>query len=140
MTDYPTSFAGQSWRDRAACKDAAPRDAYGTDWFFPEYTHAMSAAIKVCQACPVRNECLQWALDNNEAYGVWGGLTEAERWSLMHGGQQRKRLADRCVRGHLFTEDNTYIRPGRGGRQCRTCQNERKAQRNNNATEEQRKP
>ena len=36
----------------------------------------------VCQACPVRQECLDYALDENIGYGMWGGLTPEERVQL----------------------------------------------------------
>lgn len=38
-----------------------------------------------CFACPVREECLQFALENDEGYGVWGGLTPYERDQLKKG-------------------------------------------------------
>ena len=39
-------------------------------------------AKAVCQTCPVRAECLQTALERNERYGIWGGLTDVERRDL----------------------------------------------------------
>jgi WhiB family redox-sensing transcriptional regulator len=39
-------------------------------------------AKKYCQECPVKAECLQFALVNNEQYGIWGGLTLKERLKL----------------------------------------------------------
>ena len=36
-------------------------------------------ALAVCAQCVVRDECLQHAVDNNERYGIWGGLTDRER-------------------------------------------------------------
>jgi WhiB family redox-sensing transcriptional regulator len=39
-------------------------------------------AKKFCEECPVKNECLQFALVNNEQYGIWGGLTLKERLKL----------------------------------------------------------
>lgn len=70
-----------SWQDRGRCRDLDP------DLFFPpveaessEQRHAREAAAKaVCASCPVRQECLSWALTNRERLGVWGGLTERER-------------------------------------------------------------
>lgn len=65
--------------------------------FFPEkggnaYGEAQ-AAKDVCNGvqgspCPVRDECLEWALVNNEGFGVWGGLSERERRRL----RQERRL------------------------------------------------
>ncbi len=49
-------------------------------------------------SCPVRRECLDWALENREQFGVLGGMTEEERWPLIRvvpqgpGGGM-----DRCV-------------------------------------------
>jgi WhiB family redox-sensing transcriptional regulator len=37
----------------------------------------------ICQACPVRTECLAEALDNRMEWGVWGGLTERERRAIL---------------------------------------------------------
>jgi WhiB family redox-sensing transcriptional regulator len=38
-----------------------------------------SVAIAICASCPVRGECLEYALRTNESLGVWGGLTEDQR-------------------------------------------------------------
>lgn len=52
------------------------------DLFFPNQGGSTTAAKQICAACPVRLACLQWALDNYEQYGIWGGLTERERRRL----------------------------------------------------------
>lgn len=52
------------------------------DLFFPERGTSAREAKAVCLACPVRPECLDWALDNGEMFGIWGGLTERERRRL----------------------------------------------------------
>jgi WhiB family transcriptional regulator, redox-sensing transcriptional regulator len=44
---------------------------------------AQHRAKSVCRGCPVRTECLADALDNRVEFGVWGGLTERERRSLL---------------------------------------------------------
>jgi WhiB family transcriptional regulator, redox-sensing transcriptional regulator len=67
-----------SWRDHAACRDADP------DLFFPISTtgpalHQVDQAKRICQACPVRTPCLNWALDHGQVTGIWGGKTEEER-------------------------------------------------------------
>ncbi|ROT29683.1 WhiB family transcriptional regulator [Micromonospora sp. HM5-17] len=64
------------WRHRAACRDTDP------ELFFPisDTSSVADAAIRICRtACPVRQECLTWALNNGEQHGVWGGLTEGQR-------------------------------------------------------------
>ena len=55
-----------------------------THLFFPEGSGGGSnqwayAAKKVCRTCPHILPCRQYAVDNNEAFGIWGGMTEKER-------------------------------------------------------------
>jgi WhiB family transcriptional regulator, redox-sensing transcriptional regulator len=64
------------WTLRAACRTSAP------DALFISGA-AQHRAKSVCRACPVRTECLADALDNRVEFGVWGGLTERERRSLL---------------------------------------------------------
>jgi predicted Fe-S protein YdhL (DUF1289 family) len=61
------------WRERAVCAQTDP------DAFFPEKGQSTREAKRVCAGCEVRSECLQYALDNDERFGVWGGLSERER-------------------------------------------------------------
>lgn len=73
------------WRVRAACRDMAPID--GATESHPFYPHESEgedtvAAKAVCAGCPVREECLEWAMRFRDHYGIWGGLTERERVSL----------------------------------------------------------
>lgn len=39
----------------------------------------IKAAKAVCEECPVREQCLDWAVETNQEFGVWGGKTERER-------------------------------------------------------------
>ena len=64
------------WRDRALCAQTDP------DSFFPDKGESPRPAKRVCAACEVRAECLQYALDHGERFGVWGGLSERERRTL----------------------------------------------------------
>ena len=41
----------------------------------------VDAALAVCEACPVRRDCLQNALDYDDPWGIWGGTTEGQRAS-----------------------------------------------------------
>ncbi|MEW2178777.1 WhiB family transcriptional regulator [Streptomyces sp. NPDC005406] len=71
----------ENWRMLAACRDADP------DLFFPIGSTGPALvqteeAKTVCQGCPVRQECLRWALENGQDAGVWGGLDETERRAL----------------------------------------------------------
>ncbi|MFE5895867.1 WhiB family transcriptional regulator [Streptomyces sp. NPDC056488] len=50
--------------------------------FFPERGGTTRPAKKVCGACDVRAECLEYALTHDEQFGIWGGLSEKERRRL----------------------------------------------------------
>jgi WhiB family redox-sensing transcriptional regulator len=51
--------------------------------FYPERGYGTRAAKAVCAACPVRPECLAYALERGERFGVWGGMSERERRRLL---------------------------------------------------------
>lgn len=65
------------WAAYAACRDADP------DAFFPVSEEEAGPAIRVCNGCPVKDECLDWALDTRVRYGIWGGTTERDRRRLL---------------------------------------------------------
>ncbi|SEM17120.1 WhiB family transcriptional regulator, redox-sensing transcriptional regulator [Blastococcus sp. DSM 46786] len=62
-----------SWRLDALCAETDP------EAFFPEKGGSTRDAKRVCTGCPVRAECLEFALANDERFGIWGGLSERER-------------------------------------------------------------
>lgn len=69
------------WRVRAACRHTDP------ELFFPEgiagpALRTADQAKRVCARCLVQARCLNWALDHEAAFGIWGGLTEGERRDL----------------------------------------------------------
>jgi WhiB family redox-sensing transcriptional regulator len=67
-------FAGDaSWRLDALCAETDP------EAFFPEKGGSTREAKRVCHGCAVRSECLEYALSNDERFGIWGGLSERER-------------------------------------------------------------
>ncbi|MGI8793049.1 MAG: WhiB family transcriptional regulator [Acidimicrobiales bacterium] len=70
------------WRQRAACQGIEP------EIFYPITDDEAEAAKSVCDACVVRQPCLEWALTSRERDGVWGGATEKERRRLIR--QRRK--------------------------------------------------
>jgi WhiB family redox-sensing transcriptional regulator len=89
--DTVTKAAGTTgWRARAACR---PLDSA---IFFPDRTayrnNDVASAKAVCRRCPVREECLEAALDGREKIGIWGGLTPLERANL-HRRKRRARTA-----------------------------------------------
>ena len=64
------------WQRDAACAELDP------DIFFPERGGSSKAARAVCARCPVVEDCLTYALENREEYGIWGGTSERERRGL----------------------------------------------------------
>ena len=64
--------------------------------FFPEKGGSTREAKKVCLTCDVRDECLEYALMNDERFGIWGGLSERERRKLKKRGSDR--FPPRCGR------------------------------------------
>ncbi|MGI8686248.1 MAG: WhiB family transcriptional regulator [Acidimicrobiales bacterium] len=65
-----------SWQDQANCMGVDP------DLFFPERGASTREAKEVCRGCVVRLDCLEYALDNAEKFGIWGGMSERERRRL----------------------------------------------------------
>ena len=76
------SFAGlvpggdESWRLDGLCAETDP------EAFFPEKGGSTREAKRICSGCEVRAECLEYALANDERFGIWGGLSERERRRL----------------------------------------------------------
>ncbi|MEU6305566.1 WhiB family transcriptional regulator [Streptomyces chartreusis] len=71
------------WRERASCQAEDP------DLFFPVGNSASGPTLiqtdeakAVCRRCPVREQCLAWALDAGPMDGIWGGTTEQERQAM----------------------------------------------------------
>lgn len=77
-SDYrPADTSTHEWSEFASCVNRFeymfPTDS---DW------QGIDAARSICAECPVRFECLTEAMDNGEQFGMWGGLTPAERTSM----------------------------------------------------------
>jgi WhiB family redox-sensing transcriptional regulator len=64
------------WQARGRCAETDP------EAFFPEKGGSTREAKMICRGCEVRGECLQYALDRDERFGVWGGLSERQRRAL----------------------------------------------------------
>lgn len=69
------------WQHRGACVGADP------NLFFPERGESPARAKAVCRRCDVSAECLEYALANHEAGGIWGGLDLRERRTI---GRRRR--------------------------------------------------
>lgn len=96
----------QHWRDRAACLGS------DTDIFFPAPKGGrissranVQKAKSICTACPVKVECLEYAVDTYQMLGIWGGKTSMERRAdrrAAGGGVGRPPLQSR--NGHCDAE------------------------------------
>jgi WhiB family redox-sensing transcriptional regulator len=75
------------WFDDAACRDT------DTTVFFPTSDAQAAEAKAICASCPVREECLEHALETRPADGVWGGLTATERHRVLRRRQKAARKA-----------------------------------------------
>jgi WhiB family redox-sensing transcriptional regulator len=69
------------WRHRAACRDEDPELFFPVSEMGPG-ARQVAQAKAVCARCPVRSECLSYALDTGLDYGIFGGTTEGERRKL----------------------------------------------------------
>ncbi|GAB21073.1 putative WhiB family regulatory protein [Gordonia polyisoprenivorans NBRC 16320 = JCM 10675] len=69
----------EQWQDRALCAQTDP------EAFFPEKGGSTREAKRICSGCEVKAECLEYALANDERFGIWGGLSERERRRLKRG-------------------------------------------------------
>ena len=70
------------WRDHAACLHADPELFFPVSATGPALLRQVDEAKRVCRACPVQAPCLEWALGQGVAAGVWGGATEEERRAI----------------------------------------------------------
>lgn len=68
--------ADLDWQEQALCAQT------GADFFFPEPGSSVREAKRICAMCEMRPACLDYALSNDERFGVWGGLSEKERLGL----------------------------------------------------------
>jgi WhiB family transcriptional regulator, redox-sensing transcriptional regulator len=81
------------WRLSALCAETDP------EAFFPELGGSPRAAKAVCAQCSVRAECLEFAIANDERFGVWGGTTEKERRQLRRRSRSAAESAGSPVNG-----------------------------------------
>lgn len=65
-----------AWQVDALCAQTDP------EAFFPEKGGSTREAKRICDGCEVRSECLEYALANDERFGIWGGLSERDRRKL----------------------------------------------------------
>jgi len=81
-----------SWVARGACRHSDP------DLFFPVAARGpalrqLAQAKRVCECCPVRVQCLEYALQSGQSFGVWGGASEEERRLMRRRRLRRQRAS-----------------------------------------------
>ena len=80
-TSTASTAASMDWRHRSVCREEDP------ELFFPIGNTGpallqIEEAKAVCRRCPVKEQCLIWALETGQDHGVWGGMSEDERRSM----------------------------------------------------------
>lgn len=76
---FDSTVPDDDWQERALCPEVDP------EMFFAEKGGSTKEAKKICGLCEVRQECLDYALDHDERFGVWGGKSERERRRIKRG-------------------------------------------------------
>ena len=79
----------EGWQDFANCLGVDP------DLFFPERGASTREAKEVCRGCVVRGDCLEYALQNSEKFGIWGGMSERERRRIRRQRALERQAAER---------------------------------------------
>lgn len=108
------------WHEDAEC--AKPENAEHVNKFFLNKPSQIYQAKKLCEVCPVRRQCAQWALNNKQLWGVWGGMTYKElrrtlsvNWQGQEMRHNRFPLCPGCKTKTGDLETKTVDRP-EGGR------------------------
>jgi len=73
---------------RASCRDVHP------SVFFPSDGVGVEVAQQICEGCPVRSPCLEYALEHHIDHGVWGGASERERRRIARRRRAAAKLAE----------------------------------------------
>ena len=71
------------WQFHGACRGLDAELFFNPDFERGPSKRAREASAKaVCATCPVRKDCLDWALSVGEPYGIWGGTSPVERQEM----------------------------------------------------------
>jgi len=87
-----TPATNLKWQRDALC--AEPENKEAMEWFFSKEPKEKYAAKNLCFSCPVRKQCLQWALEHRQIWGIWGGKDEVEMrrtLSVSYKGEEARR-------------------------------------------------
>jgi len=119
-------LASDEWHREAVCAQTDP------EVFFAKGQHLNAKAV--CAGCPVTNECLREALDDEIEFGIWGAMSPPERLALLReerGDDYKWPSLNSTAEGafcnsgaHLMVGENVLFIVG-GGRRCRACKQQR---------------
>lgn len=86
------------WMKEASCANVNP------DLFFPVRGANSLTAKRICAGCAVRDQCLEWALEQDEEYGVFGGASPKERRQIQRARRRRSAGASRAPGARLLDQ------------------------------------
>ena len=81
-----TDFADTTWMSHGNCAHRDP------SMFFPSDGVGVEIARKACEGCPVKTQCLEYAIAERIDHGVWGGTSERERRRIIKA-RARERMS-----------------------------------------------
>ncbi len=83
------------WQDDAACRKHDNVVFFGPDQGESELEKQSREmqAKSICHSCPVKEPCLEFAMETNQKYGIWGGMTDKERASLKRRRARARRAS-----------------------------------------------
>lgn len=84
--EQDASELANSWQELAKCRGRS------SAVFYPQRGVPTASARALCKECAVKQECLHYALENDERFGIWGGLSERERRKLQRERFRRSSL------------------------------------------------
>lgn len=84
LSEFSLIMQTFDWMDEAACRGRKDVD------FFPEvgYNSKAPQAVRLCSVCPVKDDCLDFAIVNNIEHGIWGGTNPRQRRSLLRAQEK----------------------------------------------------
>ena len=113
-------ISNEDWHEDAECGKPENKDHIKD--FFANKPSQQYKALKICEACPVRKECLRWALDTKQVWGIWGGnnykqirRTLSVNWEGQEMRHNRFPLCPYCKSKTASLSTKTISRPN-GGR------------------------
>lgn len=76
-----SDFTDTSWMSHGNCAHRDP------SMFFPSDGVGVEIARRACEGCPVKTQCLEYAIAERIDHGVWGGCSERERRRIIRSRQ-----------------------------------------------------